>query len=645
MELTDAIKLVRRLIEKEETHCDYKHTVDLAKKYAALITGCNIGEQLERFVKREDEAAFAQRCAITKSITPAVAASVRRPFNKVSRNDRVKRKIKVSTDARLKVVNNMMASYYGAKRKKNKGLDLWMKTRFLELQFSDPNAWIVMEWTTPADATQVAQPRPFEVSAEMARNFFVINDDIKWLFVCQDITYLEGAGEEATEKHGHRWTLYEEEVTVVFENVDKGYLQSTGYQLQSNESFEQINEELFLVRSFDPKLGFAPVVRIGYNRDEETKSRTYVNPWHAGLCFFEKMLVTVSELDLTMALHVFPQKFQYVHKCPGESREKRCKDGYITDGNKCGVCNGSGYKVHTTAQEVVLLPMPESKIDQLDLDGLMVYKSPPIELIKFQNDYTLQLERQVHQAVFNSQVFVKNHYSTDQASGDPQKTAFEVDANMQSVYDTLEPYTEKYSEVWKDKVTMFSMIAGETDIDKIEITYNFPVDFKLKTSDLLMAERKVAKDSGAPPFYLETIDDDIAAITFMGDDVGMQAYKVKRRYFPFAGKNEDEVALLMASEFVPKAPKVLYANFEQIFKELVAERVDFFLMNNLKEQAELVKKKVDEYILKLETEQPVFNTENFKPNVPGSGEGGPGDDNPGTGEEEEAEEENENNPA
>jgi hypothetical protein len=46
-----------------------------------------------------------------------------------------------------------------------------------------------------------------------------------------------------------------------------------------------------------------------------------------------------------------------------------------------------------------------------------------------------------------------------------------------------------------------------------------------------MGERKTATESGAPAVLLETIDDDLAGIIYAGDPLGLQKYRVKRRYF------------------------------------------------------------------------------------------------------------------
>jgi hypothetical protein len=366
-------------------------------------------------------------------------------------------------------------------------------------------------------------------------------------------------------------------------------------------------------------VGYPPVMRVGYKRDEATKGRTYVNPWHDALCFFDKSVKTVSELDISMTQHAFPQKIMYVHKCQGISREKRCNGGRLQSGEQCTACGGSGYKIHTTGMDALLLPMPESKDDVLDLEKLIAYKSPPIELVKFQNEYVQQLKQEAHTAVFNSQALIKKSF----------QTATENDNNFQSIYDALEPFTEKLSEIWREHVILFGIIAGEKDADSIDTTHEFPADYKLKTSDVLLGERKMANDSGAPPFLVEAIDDDLAGITFAGDELSLQKYRVKRRFYPFMGKSMDQVAEAVTSEFVAKAPKVLYFNFDQIFKDLESENPEFWLMTDFKKQRGLVDRKVQQYIAILDAEKPVMEANPLGDTNPLGNDGGEGDGNPG----------------
>lgn len=630
MLLEDALNLAKRLIETGECHRDHKRTTDIADTYRTYITGDGIGKKLIQYTPREEKTMFDQRCTLTRSTTPAVASSIRQPFNKVVRNDRIRKTIKMQSENRENIVKQMMLKFYGSARKKNKGLEYWLKTRFVELQFIDPNSWVVMEWDAPQTASEVIQVRPFEVNSTMAKNFFVVNDEVKWLFVEQEIKFKSAtptatastglnqsrydqtpAQTTAEVKGGKRFTLYDEEITIVFEQVSRDV-----YALQPGEVYSTIKENDYVVRVFTPKIGYVPAFRIGYKRDEQTNGRTFVNPWHDALCYFDKSLKTVSELDITMTLHAFPQKLQYVQKCPGRLKEGtannyiKCNSGLEQGtGQTCQACKGTGYKVHTTGQDIILLPMPDTKEEIIPLDSILSYKSPPLDLVKFQNDYCQQLERQAHQAVFNSQVFVKKAAG---GSGAPIQTATEADFNMQSVYDALEPFTEKLSEMWRELVVVMAIIAGDK-LENIDVSHDFPADYKLKTGDILLSERKTATDSGAPAFLIETIDEDLATIIYAGDTLGLIKYRTKRRFFPFSGKGQDEIALLLASEFVPEDLKIIYCNFDQIFKDIELEDPNFWSIANPADQKVIFDKVVEQWKLKISPPKPAPTFQLFRP--------------------------------
>ena len=600
MDIQEAIDLAKSLAKSGETHQDYRRVVDMADDYMTLITGENMDRLLHQFVQRESTVMYDQRKRMTQAITPAIASSISKPFYKVSRNDKIKKKFDFKDPAKDMAVQNMADGFYGEKRKKTRGLDYWLKTRFVELTFIDPNAWVVVEWETP-EASQIAEPHPFEVTSQEAVNFKYRNEELKWLFVKMSIKYdkLSDNGKIVKET-GIKWTLYEEDYTVVVCQVCPKKMKADGYELRPGEELVEMDKRMFLLSVYEPKLGFVPAFRVGYNRDEYTKGRTYVNPFHPAKAFFMKSIKTVSEMDLTMSLHTFPQKLQYVERCSGESRERPCHNGYVNGTlDKCQACKGTGYKFHTSAQDAILMPMPESKEEMIPLSDILVYKTPPIDLIKFQDEYTKSLKMEAHLAVFNSQIFVNPEAQV-------AKTATEVDANMQGVYDTLEPYTEKVSEIWKDIVYVFAHLAAVQNPEDADIVHQFPADPKLKTTAVLLAELAAINESGAPSFMRDAISDDLARIIYAGDELEHLKYEIKHRFFPFNGKTPDEIAMLVSSQYVSKFTKVLYANFEAIFNDISLENPGFYLMDSYSKQWNIVQEKVNEYMEELGEDEPLY---------------------------------------
>ena len=605
MEYNSPRELALALINTQAKHTYYDRTVKLADDYLTLISGIGMERFLSQFVRREDAAMFAQRLALTKAITPAVANSIMKPFSKVSRNDKVKKKFDFKEEKKNAAVQTMIDRFYGDSVRKTRGLDYWLKTRFVELQFADPNAWIVTEWNTPKDASEIITPYPFEVGAREAVNFEYEGELLKWLFVQQEYTYQKiNADEQLEQMKGFKYTLYETTKTIVMREVDKDTLVKMKYEFQPNEElvYAEKQGKYFIQTELDPRLGFTPAFRVGYARDIYTGGHTYVNPFHPAMCYFEKTIKSGSELDLTFSLHTFPQKLMYVERCEGDG-ETTCSQGYVTGTTrKCGACHGTGFKqIASSAQDAITLPMPEEgQPNYMKLDDIVKYISPDASIITLQKQYSDDLKKEAHMAVFNSTVFV-------QEQNQAEKTAYEVDTNMQSIYDTLEPYTEKVSEVWKELVYTFARLAGieAPEDDRFTILHIYPSDLKLKTIGILLAELKIANESGAPSFLRNSINNEIAEIIFAGDVIEMKKYETKQLFYPFNGNTPEEISALMASQYVSRATKILYANYEAIFADILKEKPEFVNMNSHAKQWNILQEKLKEFIEEIDSQNPL----------------------------------------
>ena len=236
----------------------------------------------------------------------------------------------------------------------------------------------------------------------------------------------------------------------------------------------------------------------------------------------------------------------------------------------CSECKGSGLQIHTSGQDAIYFPLPDTPDEMFDLDKILVYKQPPIDLIKFQDEYVRNLKKDAHLSVYNSNMFLAE---------DPQfaKTATEVNTNTQGIFDTLFPYTEKFSEVWKTAVKVFVRLSGFlTDFELIHI---FPTDLEIKTVAVLMAELKLANESEAPSYFRDAILEEIANQVYEGDELGREKHFTRHKFFPFPGKTETEIQFLMASPYVSNFTKVLYANFEAIFTDIEKAVPNFYKLN------------------------------------------------------------------
>ena len=586
--LAKAVTLTTTLAATKEKHLNYNKTVELMNEYSAHITGENIGKYLKRFTPRENKAMFAQRLLLTNSINPAIASSLMKPFYKVSRNNNVAKKYDFKNDKINEAVKIMLNDFNGQKVDDTDGFENWLKTRFIELSFADPNGFIVIEWDAVA-ANDTIKPRPFEVNSNDVLNYEYKGEELLWLFLCNKIKFFtQDLSGNITAKDGEKFTLYGIGYTITFEECDREYRAKNGLELEANQEYKVVKDKTYLLTTYITNLGFVPAFKVGYARDLATKGKTFINPFHAAMPYFRKALKTTSELDITMTGHVFPQKLQYVRPCQGASLTEPCQDGKNPKGETCGACQGTGFRTVTSAQEALYLPMPDDPRDMIPLDQILVYKSPPIELVEFQNKYVKELKQEAHLAVYNSNMFIT-------PDGQFAKTATEIDSNMDGIYDALEPFTEKYSKIWKFVVYTCAVLAGMNEqSDEFELLHSFPPDPKLKTLTILIADLKAINESGAPSFMRDITNKDIAEIAFNGDEESLLKYKVKHLFYPYNGLSQDEIAMQLSSQFVSDNTKILYANFEAIFTDIEKENPKFYYLQ-YKKQDEIVVAMIEKF--------------------------------------------------
>ena len=572
MDFTEKLTKFKKKKSSNKKHADYQRTVDLAKEYKAHVSGVGIDDYLKRFAKREDEEMFEQRKRLTNSISQSVASSLQKPFYKVARNKNVKKKFTLKGDKnREEIVQKMISGFYGTNELNTKGLDFWLKNRFIELTFTDPNAFVVIEWEAKPENVPL-EPYPYEVNSIDAYDYTYKHGVLNELFTRQSetIIYLDKDGAEK-EKVVDAFTLYEIGSSLKVVEYCPKYFEAKGIVIDETRQVTFVENEIHFIATYnETNLDFIPAFRVGYIRDTATDGRTFVNPFESAMPYFRKALKAVSELDLSITLHTFPQKLQYVTKCKGKGT-KKCNNGMVSGTQTvCSECKGSGLQIHTSGQDAIYFPLPDTPDEMFDLDKILVYKQPPIDLIKFQDEYVRNLKKDAHLSVYNSNMFLAE---------DPQfaKTATEVNTNTQGIFDTLFPYTEKFSEVWKTAVKVFVRLSGF--LTDFELVHIFPTDLEIKTVAVLMAELKLANESEAPSYFRDAILEEIANQVYEGDELGREKHFIRHKFFPFSGKTETEIQFLMASPYVSNFTKVLYANFEAIFTDIEKAVPNFYKLN------------------------------------------------------------------
>jgi hypothetical protein len=547
-----------------------------------MVSGDGISDLLEQIITRESQAEFDQRKRLTNSIIPPTLASTKLSFQKAVRKKPKVRKIDWETEGdyekRQAELELKIAEYWG-----DASLEKFFEYAYVDYNYLDPNAFLITEFDEFDSNKEKAKPYPFIATSQQAIMFEFKNNILQYLVVKLPIALVDDKGKEY---EGSKYTIYLGTDTIVFTEVrDKPIF----YTLD-NEFPEgiEIGGKYYTVSYFIPKSDKIPARRFGFKHDSQTQGRTFVSVFHDVIPYLNKTLKIDSELDLSTAMTAFPQRFRYVNPCPD------CKGGMLLDGKTCGTCHGTGKEpIHASTMDVVTLDLPSDKLDMIDLDKLLVYKAPPIELLEFQEKYIQNLRASIYLMMFNKELMTRNELTN---------TATEVKITEDNMNDTLKPFASGLSTLWEFVVTD---IATFTDLGKgLIVEHQYPDDFKFKTQADMMDELKRAKDAGASTSTIAAIEDDINEILYADRSEELKIIRIKNSYNPFRGYSEENVRLLISQNLTTKYNSVLWANLESIFNDLEQES-DVWIYDMADDVITTkVKAKCEEYILQMEEAKP-----------------------------------------
>lgn len=577
---------LKRIIKDDVRHRDYKRVCDIADEYYKMVSGDGITDLLQQIVAREPPDEFAQRKAITNSIIPPTLASTKLPFQKAVRKRPKVRKIdwenEPNVENRKSGLEAFIKGYYG-----DASLEKFFEYAFVDYNYIDPNAFLITEFDRFDANKEKARPYPFIATSVQAIMYEFKNNLLQYLVVKLPITIRD---KENKEVEGSKFTMYLGEETIqVTEITDTSML---GFAIEEERA--EIRGKHYRIDYFIPKGVKIPARRFGYKYDAQTQGRTFVSCFHDVIPYLNKTLKIDSELDLSTAMTAFPQRFRYVNACPD------CNHGTKLDGSICGHCGGTGKEpIHSSTMDIVTFDLPRTKEEMFDLDKMLIYKSPPIELLTFQQQYISELRASVFLMMFNKELMTRNELSS---------TATEVRITEDNVNDTLRPFAQALSTMWEFVV---EDIATFTDNGKgLILQHQYPEDFKFKTQAELMDELKRAKDAGASSSTITAIEDDINEMLYADRPEELKIIRIKNDYNPFRGKDEESARLAISQGLTTQYNAVLWANLESIFNELELESITGQWIYDLADDviAEKVKDKCLEYIEQMdEKEAPVLN--------------------------------------
>jgi len=452
---------------------------------------------------------------------------------------------------------------------------------YVDYNYIDPNAFLITEFDDFNARIEKAKPYPFIATSAQCVMFDIQNNVLEYLVVKLPIKYKLSANDERA-VDGVKWTMYLGYDTITFTQVSRNNADGEVIELGPNT---------YQIDYYEPKNPKVPARRFGYKRDGETQGRTFVSCFHDIMPYLNKTLKIDSELDLSTAMTAFPQRFAYVSPC------KNCNRGKMPDGETCPVCDGSGKEpFHNSTMDVVTLDLPRDPTQMIQLENLLIYKTPPIELLTFQKDYINELRANVFLMMFNKELYSKNEITA---------TATEKVLEIDNLNDTLRPFAQSLSTMWEFVVLD---IATFTDNGEgIYVEHLYPDDFKFKSQTEMMGELQAAKNANASTSTIAKIEDDINEKLYADQPEDLKVIRIKNSFNPFRGYKEETINLLISQNLTTKFNAVLYANLESIFNELEQEYPNLYDLN-YQLILEKVREKVNEYIAMMgESTEPELN--------------------------------------
>lgn len=610
----NALKILSETIQHSLRHEDYNRVKELAEEYHDIFSGSNVNKYLKRLLTRETEQMFEQRCAVYNTTIPSVVEKLEGLFNKPLRSNRIYSSIEHPNVTAYNEIVNAMNSFYQGEYEF--GVDAYLRDKWKRLNIFDPNAFICIEFSD-FDYTK-EKPKPFaiEYSSKQVIRYKSVNGVLEYLIVELDHKYRTSTDKPKDVHAGHKYIMYINDWAIVLTEVHKDKRIT---DIQNPEFLEIANEQgvverVFVKQEFNTMSKVVPCFRAGFKLDSVTKDRTCISIIHAALAFFKKELKSGSEFDLTMSLHAFPVRVQWGKSCSGDSRKGiLCKDGRTADGSVCPICKGSAQQaIATSTQDIIFVKPPKTKDDPvLDLSKAFTYITPPVEFLKFQGEFVSSLADKAKDAVFPQDTVQKKGLNT---------TATEMDYSYDNVYDVYHPFTSKYSYSWQFIVKQIAIYLDNLT-DQFRVYHQFPKDFKLKSVNVLLAEAKVASESGLSQHAINAINNDVIEAMYADDQNTLTKIKIKDKFHPFSGKSPAELqSILMSGDILPFY-KTLYLYFDVIFDEIDNEYGDKFYLMKYPVQREIVKGKVDEIMKDVESSKAsMFNVSGIN-NTDGEQEG------------------------
>lgn len=583
-------------VKHDRTHPFYDDVVEYANLCTALISGEGCKDLLQQIVTRETGEQFQLRGKLFYPLPPSICAKARVPFTQVTRVDGTITETSWEGETgpdnpKKKKLTDAFDKFYG-----ERSFEDYLNERFLDLNRTDPNAFVVVEFEPFDPVSDRAKPYPLEIFSDQAINYGKTFDRVDWLIAKFPHTYTDTQGNSV---EGKRFVMYfgwvfdmrqiehDEKLPEIAVMPDGKSNPPAKFRINT-ESYELITNAPFSNRQKPEFQG----LQVGHKHHPDVKKPWYVSSIHPGINRMLSTLKAGSEEGLVWALLAHPRLFMFLPKCEGDAEnDDSCIDGKSRKtGKNCAVCNGAGRRLPSGVLDAMTFPLPDSKEEvAVALKDMVHHHSPDVAIIQALSEHLRKIEEEALHDIFTS---------TTHERGKVTATATEIGVDAEARNNAVLPYARKYSHAFGK---LGRITAAFVDADKgLTIRKSIPEDLGMESLQQMLANLQVAKPVGSPDI-VGHLDERIMVKMLTNRPLELKKYHVRKRFRPLTSVSEDMRASAIASGDVTLYDKTLLLQENEIYAAM--DTIPNFYYLEESEQAKLIRAKVEEIMDRIKEEK------------------------------------------
>lgn len=590
---TEGAALIRQLAQRNAPHQYYQKTVDLAKFWTSIVDGMGQDELILSYKLRESPEQKKQRLQITHTPTKATCSRSIRNYDRLQSAEGAKKSINYedANSPQYTALAQRLSIFNG-----DKDLETFLfdaQKRFIQ---TDPNAFllILFDGQRNNQGAFIDKPVPHPEIIPCSEVYDVKFDNGRYYWLCR-LQIMSGKNGTNTGTY-KRYTLYAPDFVLQFveQNEFAPAAPKTAqiYLMKIEEKDVVFSLTTYSISSAkqlsspDYEVPFAP---LGFDYN----GKWYETIFAPSESHVRQLVNRSSEYELTMALHVFMQKYQYVRPCTHmEKGAGHCDNGIMSLSKQpCSSCKGTGKKIMTTVQDTVTIELPEDRDQFFPIGDMVRYVEMPFEIVNHLKQEITDLQSEIEQDIWGIDL---------RKTPDGQLTATEVLSRYDTVYVALSRIDAHYGQLWQKCVKLTAKYA---EIEEgLSVSYVPRKTYNMETLGELAAAFKELKESGAPYPVLRALE--LAIMKKQGGVTDEQLIwdAAIERFRVFKSKNDTNIASILSTVPDNDFHRILWAYFDEIFAEIKEEHPEFpkyppIAGEGQVSQREVVKAKVAQYQL------------------------------------------------